>query len=141
LDALFAPFISQAPPADPSVAVQNAATQAQDAISACQRDDLQCLADALDAYAEALRELSPALPPPLRKLPDIISKAARGVRTAKTKGQAVRAIKVAIAEVNKAISLLNAGDSFTLSVQTREGTLVEQTLEVASAKLEKATGL
>ena len=137
LDAIF----HAAPPSDPAVAAQNASTQAQNDISVCQRDDLKCLADALETYANALRNLSPALPPPLRNLPDIISKAARGVRAAKTKAEATKAIRVAIAEVHKTISLLTASDSFTLAVEKREGAFVAQTLEVARDKLEKATGL
>ena len=140
LDAIFHP----APPAastDPIAAAQSASGDAQNAISACAKDDLRCLADALEAYAEALRKLSPSLPPALRKLPDIISKAAHGVRAAKTKAEATRAIKIAIAEVHKTISLLTASDSFTQSVEKREGALVEQTLQVARVKLEEATGL
>jgi hypothetical protein len=74
-------------------------------------------------------------------LPSIISKAARQVRAAKSKAEAVRAIKTAIAAVNKTISLLKAEDPDTRQAGTRDGALVVQTLQVASDKLEKAVGL
>lgn len=111
------------------------------AISQCAEDDRICVADALDAYAVALRKLSPPLPPELSGLPDIVSRAAHRVRQAKTRAQATRAIKVAIAEVRKTISLLKADDPVVLKAETRQGTFVAETLAVAENKLEKASGL
>lgn len=111
------------------------------AISQCAEDDRICVADALDAYAAALRKLSPPLPPELSGLPDIVSRAAHRVRQAKTRAQATRAIKVAIAEVRKTISLLKADDPVVLKAETRQGTFVAETLAVAENKLEKASGL
>jgi hypothetical protein len=63
------------------------------------------------------------------------------VRAAKTNAQAANALKTAIVEVHKTIALLTAGDSFSRSVETREGALVAQTLEVARVKLVQASGL
>ena len=77
----------------------------------------------------------------MRTLPTIVSNAARKVRAAKTKAEAIRAVKTAIAEVHKTISLLRADDAVMRQVGTRTGALVVQTLEVANAKLEKAVGL
>jgi hypothetical protein len=101
----------------------------------------QCVADALEAYAQALRELSPSLSPPLQGLPEIVSRAAQQVRAAKTREAAVRAIKIAIGEVRKTISLIRADDLGQFNAETRAGAFVAETLEVADNKLEKAVGL
>jgi hypothetical protein len=114
---------------------------AQTQIDECMQDDQVCLADALEAYAAELRNLSPPLPPGLHNLPDIISRAARRVRQAKTRTQATAAIKVAIAEVHKTIALLKADDPVIVKAETRQGAFVAQTLAVAEDKLEKASGL
>jgi hypothetical protein len=114
---------------------------AQAQIGQCAQDDQLCVADALDAYAAALRNLSPPLPPQLRSLPEIVSRAAKRVRQAKTKTQATAAIKIAIAEVHKTISLLKADDPIIIKAETRQGAFVAETLAVAEDKLEKASGL
>jgi hypothetical protein len=85
--------------------------------------------------------LAPNLPPQLRSLPAIVAKAAKKVRAAKSTAEAVRAVKSAIAQVHKTISLLKADDSATRQTVTRDGALVVETLQVASDKLEKAVGL
>jgi hypothetical protein len=142
-----------APPADTKIptvlatsvdvvsTVQQASGHTQELIEGCQADTPPCIADALDAYAEALRKLAPYLPPQLRTLPNIVATAANKVRAAKTKAEAVQAVRIAIAEVHKSIALLRADDAETRQVGTREGTLVVETLQVASDKLEKAVGL
>jgi hypothetical protein len=112
------------------------------AIDAC-RDSFVgerlCIADALDSYAEALRELP--LPPDLRGLPAIVSRAAHRVRAARTKAEATAAIKIAIAEVHKTIALLKADDAGALKAETRDGSFVAETLMVADNRLERAVGL
>jgi hypothetical protein len=112
------------------------------AIDAC-RDNFvgerQCIADALDSYAEALRELP--LPPDLRGLPAIVSRAAHRVRAARTKAEATTAIRIAIAEVHKTIALLKADDAGALKAETRDGSFVAETLMVADNRLERAVGL
>jgi hypothetical protein len=121
--------------------VKAASDNAQAAIALCAVEAPSCVADALEAYADALEKLAPQLPPRLRTLPGIIRNAAHKIRVAKTPAEAVRAVKVAIAQVHKSISLLRADDSATRQVGTREGAFVVETLQVASDKLEKATGL
>jgi hypothetical protein len=127
---------------DSSDGVKSATGDAENAVSQCPDDaNTLCVAAALDAYADALRHLSPPLPPDLRSLPDIVSRAAHKVRQAKTKAQAVKAIKAAIAEVHKTISLLKADDPVVLKAETRDGGFVAEALEAADNKLEKAVGL
>ena len=121
--------------------VQAASEQTQAAIAACGVQSPACVADALDAYAAELEKLAPQLPPRLRTLPTVIRAAAQKVRVAKTKVQAVRAITTAIAQVRKTISLLRADDPVTASTGAREGAFVVETLQVASDKLQRATGL
>jgi hypothetical protein len=128
-------------PGDVEATVRTLSSQAQSAMLVCEIDTPPCVADALDAYAAALQRLAPYLPPQLRSLPTIVARAAKKVRAAKTKAEAVQAVKTAIAEVHKSIALLTADDSATRQVGTREGTLVVETLQVASDKLEKAVGL
>jgi hypothetical protein len=50
-------------------------------------------------------------------------------------------VKAAIGQVRKTIALLEADDPVILQTETREGELVAETLEVADARLEKASGL
>ena len=116
---------------------------AQMSINSCDLDKTptQCIADALDKYADELAEIAPQFPPSMRDLPEAVHKAARKVRAAKTKTEAVRAIKEAIVVVHKSIALIKADDPISHQVATREGALVSATLEVASAKMEKAVGL
>jgi hypothetical protein len=112
------------------------------AIDACRDSFVSerlCIADALDSYAEALRELP--LPPDLRGLPAIVSRAAHRVRAARTKAEATTAIKIAIAEVHKTIALLKADDAGALKAETRDGLFVAETLMVADNRLERAVGL
>jgi hypothetical protein len=101
----------------------------------------RCIADALDDYATALRALGPLLPREFNDLPVIVERAATKVRTARTKKEAIVAVQSAIAEVHKRIALLRADDPIALTVGTRDGAFVIQTLQVADDKLEKAVGL
>ena len=135
------PVPSQAAGGDIVQRVEDASTRADQSIQQCQVETPPCVADALDALADALEKLAPEMPPRLGTLPGIVRNAARKVRAAKTKAEAVAAVRVAIAEVHKTIELLKATDPSTREVSTREGAFVVQTLEVASAKLEKAMGL
>jgi len=130
------------PPASVASYAKPATRAVENAINACRDrfvDQQQCIADALDAYAEALRELP--LPPDLRGLPVIVSRAAHQVRVARTRAEATKAIKIAIAEVHKTIALLKADDPAELKAATRDGSFVAETLMVADGKLEKAVGL
>jgi hypothetical protein len=111
---------------------------AQAAITACGDEDLHCIASALDRYADAIRVLTPK---PLLGLPDVVSHAARRIRRAKTKAQAVAAMRRAVAEVRGTICLLKADDPMALNAETRAASFVTETLDVATSKLEKAVGL
>lgn len=102
-------------------------------------DQRECIAGALESYAEALRDLP--LPPNLKGLPDVVFRAAHRVRIARTRQEAARAIKIAIAEVHKTIALLKADDQGTLAAEKRDGAFVAETLVVAEYKMEKADGL
>ncbi len=124
---------------DSNQAAAGAAAAAQNSVGQCR--DATCVADALDNYAAALNSLSPPLPVGLRRLPDIVSRAAQRVRQAQTRTQATRALKSAIAEVHKTLALLRADDPIVFKAETREAALVSQTLAVAENKLEKAVGL
>jgi hypothetical protein len=114
---------------------------AEQAVSACDIRMARCIADALDDYATALRALGPLLPREFNDLPVIVERAATKVRTARTKKEAIVAVQSAIAEVHKRIALLRADDPIALTVGTRDGAFVIQTLQVADDKLEKAVGL
>ena len=114
---------------------------AEPAIDECDNRDFRCIADVLDNYAAALREIAPQLPPAMRNLPDIVARAARRVRVARTRQEAIQAVKVAIDAVRKSIALLKADDPVALNRATRAGSFVAETLQVADNKLEKAVGL
>jgi hypothetical protein len=138
------PVPTEAASGDIVTRVQDATSLADQAIDQCQVNQTStppCVADSLDALADALEKLAPEMPPQLRTLPGIVRTAARNVRAARTKREAIAAIKTAIAQVHKSIELLKASDPTMREVGTREGAFVVQTLEVATAKLEKATGL
>jgi hypothetical protein len=122
-------------------ALAAASANAQDTINQCGIETPSCIADALDAYADAVEKLAPQLPPRLRTLPAILHNAAKNVRAAKTIAQARKAVKVAISQVHKIISLQIADDRASGGAPTRDGALVVETLRVADVKLEKASGL
>ncbi|MGD0186216.1 MAG: hypothetical protein ABSC25_13330 [Roseiarcus sp.] len=122
-------------------AVNDLSAATQKYIKDCQCASQQCVADALDKYAEALAAVAPRLPPRLRNLPSVVAQAARRVRAARTKAQAVQAINAAIAVIHKDMTLVRAEDAETRQRETRSGALVADTLNVASLSLEKGGGL
>jgi hypothetical protein len=115
--------------------------ETQDYIRACQCVTRECVADALDRYAEALAAVAPRLPPQLQDMPNVVARAARQVRAARTKGEAVKALRAAIAVIHKDISLVRAEDPATQQSATRSGGFVAETLAVASLSLQQAGGL
>jgi hypothetical protein len=127
--------------ADVGGAVKAITRATEHIINRCGCDTKECIANALDNYADALARLSPQLPLELRNLPDVVATAARRVRAAHTSRQAVQALNVAVAAVHKTIALLRADDPATLKAETREGAFVAETLQVASIKLERASGI
>ena len=110
-------------------------------IETCKCDTQDCIADVLDKYADKLTVLAPRLAPPLRNLPKLVSKAARQVRAAKTKTEAVLILRKVAAQVHSDIELLRADNSETIREQTRGGEAVENTLDLAAIKLERADGI
>ena len=126
---------------DPVSAVQAVSQEADAAIDLCEAKTRRCIANALDDYATALRALAPRLPPAFRDLPIIVERAATKVRTARTKKEAVAAVTEAIQAVHKSIALLKADDPVALKAETRAGSFVIQTLQVADDKLQRAVGL
>ena len=126
---------------DVGAVVETISAEAAAAIDQCDYETPYCVADALDNYAAALRQIAPQLPQRLRVLPNIIAKAAARVRASRSKDEAVRAVRTAIAEVHKAIALIKADDPVVRQAGTRDGALVVETLRVADNKLEKAVGL
>jgi hypothetical protein len=122
-------------------AVKALSRVAQSYITKCRCDSRQCIADALDRYAEALAVVAPRLPKELQETPAIVARAARRVRTARTKAEAERALREAIAVIHKDVSLVRAEDPDSLKRETRGGEFVIDTLNVASVSLEKASGL
>lgn len=99
-----------------------------------------CIANALDAYAEALAQVAPRLPRQLQDAPNVVARAAERVRAARTKAEAQRALRDAIAVIHKDIELVRAEDPDHPRL-TRGGAFVAETLNVASLALEKGGGL
>jgi hypothetical protein len=132
-------------PSDSSArAIEFETRDAEVAIAACSdalQEGISCIAAALDKYANALRALSPNLPGKLQRLHEVVERAARNVRLAKTSAEAVVTYGTAIAEVHKTISLLKADDPILFSAETRATDFVAETFDVATAKLDKAVGL
>ena len=126
---------------DAGAAVKAITRATEHIIDRCDCDSSECIASALDDYAAALAELAPQLPIELRGLPNVVATAARRVRAAHSSRQAIQALSVAILAVHKTIALLRADDPATLKAETREGNFVAETLQVASNKIAKASGL
>jgi hypothetical protein len=132
------------PPAaseNPTQAVAALSRATQDYLEACRCDEQRCIADALDEYAKTLATVAPRLPKPLRNLPRIVAEAARHVRIAKTKAEAVTALDRAIAAIHKDISLVRSEEIVTEKRGRRIGDLVASTLNVAGVQLINSGGL
>jgi hypothetical protein len=99
-----------------------------------------CIANALDKYAEALAQVTPRLPPQLQDEANVVAQAARRVRAARTKAEALHALHDAIAIIHKDVELVRAEDPDHPRL-TRGGDFVAETLNVASLALEKGGGL
>ena len=64
-------------------------------ITECRCVTQDCVANALDRYAEALAAVAPRLPKELQEMPEVVARAARRVRSAKTKDEAIKALNQA----------------------------------------------
>jgi hypothetical protein len=81
------------------------------------------------------------LPKELQEAPVVVARAARRVRFAKTKAEAITALNQAAALIHKDIALVSAGDSDMQQLRTRSAAFVVDTLDVASLALEKGGAL
>ena len=81
------------------------------------------------------------MPPRLQNAPNIVATAARRVRVARTKTEALRALHDAIAAIRKDIEFVRAEDPDNYQRQTRGADFVVDTLNVASLSLENGGGL
>ncbi|THD47280.1 MAG: hypothetical protein E7774_05345 [Bradyrhizobium sp.] len=126
---------------DPTDDVKNLSEATQTYIRTCGCATADCIADALDKYAQALAQVASRLPPRLQNAPDIIATAARRVRVARTKKEALSALSDAIAAIHKDIELVQAEDPSNDPHRTRSADFMVETLNVASLSLEKAGGL
>ena len=126
---------------NPTEAVARLSEATQKYIRECACDTPNCIADALDQYSEALAVVAPRLPTRLRSLPRIVAEAARQVRVAKTKAEAVAALDHAVAIIHKDIILVSSEDVETGRPDRRSGDLVADTLRFASSELVNSGGL
>jgi hypothetical protein len=122
-------------------AVKALSKATQSYIRDCGCTSQACIADALDKYAAALAQAAPGLPPQLQNSADIVATAARRVRVARTKTEAVKALHDAIAAIHKDITLVRAEDPDNYQRQTRGGDFIVETLSVATLSLESGGGL
>jgi hypothetical protein len=129
------------PSGDAGDAVKSLSRATQDYIKECRCYAQDCVADALDRYAEALAAVAPRLPKELQEMPEVVARAARRVRFAKTKAEAIKALNQAAALIHKDMTLVRAEDPDTQQRQTRSGVFVVDTLNVASLSLEKGGAL
>jgi hypothetical protein len=137
------PLELPSPPADGDVgdAVKVLSRATEHYLQQCACATQACVADALDKYAEALAVIAPRLPRQLRDMPNIVARAARRVRAARTPAAAVAALGQAITVIHKEIALIQAEDAETYRRETRGGNFVAETLTVASLSLERGGGL
>jgi hypothetical protein len=134
-------LIAPAVTGDAGEAVKELSKATQSYIRDCGCASQACIADALDKYAAALAQVAPGLPPRLQNAADIVATAARRVRVARTKGEAVKALHDAIAAIHKDISFVRAEDPDNFQRRTRGGDFVVETLSVATLSLESGGGL
>ena len=126
---------------DAGDAVKALSKATQSYIRDCGCTSQACIADALDEYAAALAQVAPGLPPQLQNSAAIVATAARRVRVARTKTEAVKALHDAIAAIHKDITLVRAEDPDNYQRQTRGGDFIVETLSVATLSLETGGGL
>jgi hypothetical protein len=126
--------------ADAADAVKGLSSATQAYIKQCHCAAQDCVADALDRYAAALAAVAPRLPRQLQDMPDVVARAARRVRFAKSKAEAIKALNQAAALIHKDVTLVRADDA-DAQRQTRSADSVVDTLNVASLALEKGGAL
>jgi hypothetical protein len=104
----------------------------------------RCIATAMAIFANDLEKPEVALPEETQPVPEIIRTAARKVLNAPDRETARAAVAEALVEVKKTIELIKADEPVyaTLAdMQTRQGNIIAEGLQVAEAKLERAVGI
>ena len=118
--------------------ILEASDRAEEAIVGCGlRFDTAhlCIADALDSYASEIDSATADLPARFHVVPAIVHAAARRVREARTKAEALGALKIAEGQVRKTISLLRAENPNARPAVAEAGRAVNETLGVAREAL------
>jgi hypothetical protein len=126
---------------DPLAALQAMSQAMSSFCERCNNPTQDSIADALERFAAELAVLAPRLPPQLRNLPTIVGDAARKVRAAHSIAEAVGAVRTAIAQVNKDISLLRAENPDAAPASIQVSRTVSATLQAAEFRLLRASEL
>jgi hypothetical protein len=126
---------------DPDAALRAISEAMENYFRRCQNQTQATIADALDAYAAKLQVLAPRLPPALRNIPAIIAQAAKRIRAAPTRAEAVAVLRQTVAEVHKEIALVLSEDPPTRSRELRDGDVIAGALGDANVALVNSGGL
>jgi hypothetical protein len=126
---------------DPDAALRAISEAMENYFRRCQNPTKATIADALDAYAAKLQVLAPRLPPALRNVPAIIAQAAKRVRAAPTRAEAVAVLRQTVAEIHKEIALVLSEDPQTRSREVRDGDVIAGALGDANVALVNSGGL
>ncbi len=126
---------------DPDAALRAISQALDNYFKRCENPTQATIADALDEYAAKLQVLAPRLPPALRNIPAIVAEAARRVRAARSRTEAVAVLRQTIAAIHKEIALVRSEDPETHSREIRDGEAVVGAVNVASVALVNSGGL
>jgi filamentous hemagglutinin family protein len=126
---------------DPDTALRAISQSMENYFRRCQNPTQSTIGNALDAYAAKLQVLAPRLPPALRNVPTIIAQAAKRVRAASTRAEAVAVLRQTVAEVHKEIALVLSEDPQTRSREVRDGDVIAGALGDANVALVNSGGL
>jgi len=126
---------------DPDQALRAISQSLENYFKHCQNPTQTTIANALDEYAAKLQVLAPRLPPALRNVPAIVAESARRVRAARTRSEAVAALRQTVAAVHKEIALVLSEDPETRSREVRDGDVIAGALGGANVALVNSGGL
>jgi hypothetical protein len=126
---------------DPEAALKAISQAVENFFRRCENPTKETIADALDKYAADLAILAPRLPPALRNIPDIVVDAARRVRAARSRTEAVAVLRQTIIAVHKEIALVLSEDPATRSREVHDGEAVAGALDGATVALVNSGGL
>src|SRR5208283_4407208 len=126
---------------DPDAALRAISQALDNYFKRCENPTQATIADALDEYAAKLQVLAPRLPPALRNIPAIVAEAARRVRAARSRTEAVAVLRQTIAAIHKEIALVRSEDPETHSREIRGREAVVGAVNVARVALVNSGGL